>query len=449
MPEQFIQQREDSRLSWLKRWIWIYFWLLIFEGALRKWVFPQLSGPLLIIRDPIVLVIYVQAYRCRLFSIKKMWPFAFLTIGLTLLAIAQVTAGVNSIWIALYGMRSYLLHLPLALIMAETLTGEDVRRFGRWMLILSVPMTALLVAQYYAPVGSWLNFGAGESSRQISSAGGHIRPAGTFSFVVGSQSLAVLTAAFVVYALMRRGMYPRWILWPAMLATIISIPVLSSRTAAFQIATMAGFALLAGISSSAQFANLLKVTGILLLVSVAASQLPFVDDAINTFSQRWTEASMVEGDTQGVLDKRVLDVVVSGFEAAASTPMLGNGIGMGSNFAAYLKVGSTSFLLAEMEWERVVLEFGPLFGLVFMGLRVLVSFYLVSRALRAMRRNNTLPWLLVPAVVPLVVLTIMEQPTFTGFMVFGSGLCLASAAATAKTPPRRPAWMQRATAGAL
>jgi hypothetical protein len=29
-----------------------YFWLLIFEGALRKWVVPGLSDPLLLARDP-------------------------------------------------------------------------------------------------------------------------------------------------------------------------------------------------------------------------------------------------------------------------------------------------------------------------------------------------------------------------------------------------------------
>jgi len=41
----------------------LYFLLLIFEGALRKWVFPQLSGPLLIVRDPIGLLIIWEAYR--------------------------------------------------------------------------------------------------------------------------------------------------------------------------------------------------------------------------------------------------------------------------------------------------------------------------------------------------------------------------------------------------
>ena len=39
----------------LKKLFWAYFLLLIFEGALRKWVMPQLSAPLLLIRDPLAL----------------------------------------------------------------------------------------------------------------------------------------------------------------------------------------------------------------------------------------------------------------------------------------------------------------------------------------------------------------------------------------------------------
>src|SRR5438309_4530609 len=41
--------------------IWLYLVLLIFEGALRKWIVPQLSNPLLIIRDPVVIAIYMLA----------------------------------------------------------------------------------------------------------------------------------------------------------------------------------------------------------------------------------------------------------------------------------------------------------------------------------------------------------------------------------------------------
>ena len=45
-----------SSLQNIRHLLWIYFLLLIFEGALRKWVVPGLSSPLLLVREPIALL---------------------------------------------------------------------------------------------------------------------------------------------------------------------------------------------------------------------------------------------------------------------------------------------------------------------------------------------------------------------------------------------------------
>ena len=101
------ERRYEIRLTRLKRWIWIYFWLLIFEGVLRKWIFPQWSGPLLLIRDPVALIIYYHAYRCGKLSMRTMWPFAFLTAAMALLGCIQVSASITTLPIVLFGLRSY------------------------------------------------------------------------------------------------------------------------------------------------------------------------------------------------------------------------------------------------------------------------------------------------------------------------------------------------------
>ena len=51
----------------MRKLIWIYFVLLMMEGALRKWLLKSFSEPLLIIRDPVVLLIYYQAFNSGLF----------------------------------------------------------------------------------------------------------------------------------------------------------------------------------------------------------------------------------------------------------------------------------------------------------------------------------------------------------------------------------------------
>jgi hypothetical protein len=417
---------ETRQLLWLKRWIWVYFWLLIFEGVLRKWILPSLSGPLLVIRDPVALIIYFQAARCRQFTSKVMWPISLLAAMIVPLALAQVVLGIVPPWVALYGLRSYLLHLPLVLVMAETLTVADIRRFGRWLLLLSVPMTALVIAQYYAPMDSWLNVGAGEGAGQISASGGHIRPAATFSYGAGAQFYVMLTVVFILYSMTRKQIYPRWLLWSAALSMVAIIPALGSRTVIFSLAVIAVFLAVAGLRSAAGIARLAKLSVFLLAIALLVSQLPFFKDASATMMTRFDEASHSEGSIQDVLELRILGVFESGFESAGVTNWLGQGIGMGSNFAAVITTGSKSFLLAEMEWERIILEFGPICGLLFLGFRVVAAVYISVQATKMLHRNDALAWLLLPAVIPPLIFNSMEQPTYLGFAILNAGICLAA-----------------------
>ena len=58
---------EARATRYIRQLIWLYFWLLLVEGALRKWLLPDLSNPLLVIRDPVVLAIYGLSFRARVF----------------------------------------------------------------------------------------------------------------------------------------------------------------------------------------------------------------------------------------------------------------------------------------------------------------------------------------------------------------------------------------------
>ncbi len=78
MNEHSPDEKTIRNIRWL---IWLYFWLLIFEGALRKWVVPQLSNPLLIVRDPVLLLAYFLALRAGIFPANR-WVYILGVIGL-------------------------------------------------------------------------------------------------------------------------------------------------------------------------------------------------------------------------------------------------------------------------------------------------------------------------------------------------------------------------------
>ena len=170
----------------VKRLIWLYVILLIFEGALRKWVLPSLANPLLIVRDPVVIAIYVAALMSGRF------PFSLFLLAVAILAgcsvVASLAAGQDNLLVMLYGLRIDFGHLPLIWVMAAVLDRRDVEQLGSFLLLTALPMTAVMVLQFRSPMGAFINRGVGDDEGgQIYGALGRIRPPGFFSVITGPQ----------------------------------------------------------------------------------------------------------------------------------------------------------------------------------------------------------------------------------------------------------------------
>src|SRR3954469_20752026 len=152
---------EARARSYIRYLIWLYFWLLLVEGALRKWLLPDLSTPLLVIRDPVALAIYALSLRARVFP-KNAWVvslmvMALLTTGATFFQLWDYVPPKLITAVVVYGIHSNFFHLPLIFVMARILTFEDVKKFGWWTLVLLVPMTVLMIAQFSASPDAFVN----------------------------------------------------------------------------------------------------------------------------------------------------------------------------------------------------------------------------------------------------------------------------------------------------
>jgi len=413
----------------LKRLFWVYFLLLIFEGALRKWVVPQLAAPLLLVRDPISLLIIWEAYRTSKWP--KQWTTAtgLLTLFLFTLCLVQTVIGNNPWFIALYGLRSYLLPFPVAFIMGENLDADDLRKFGNSILWLILPLTALEVAQYLAPATSFLNTGAGAGAGQIGSAAGHVRASATFSYVTGTICFAPLAAAFILYGLVNDKFAKKWLLLAATSCLILSIPISGSRSVVFELLAVLALVAIAALFGVSQFAGTLKILLPLLAVSFLVSLLPVFSDATTTLMQRFAAVSSARGDDNEGQSAwlRVADPIIHAAEDSLSTDTwTGTGMGYGSIFASTVLTGSQEFLSGEGEVDRVTSEFGPIFGFAFLLFRWLIELTLIAKALAKVRDNQPLAWLLIPLTLSTLSLGILEQPTEQGFMVIGVAFSLAA-----------------------
>jgi hypothetical protein len=411
----------------LKKLFWLYFLLLIFEGALRKWVLPQFSAPLLLVRDPVALLIIWEAYRTHKWPRQWAAAIGFLAAALVALCFIQMIAGDNPWFVALYGLRAYLLPFPVAFIMGENLDQDDLRRFGLCTLWLLLPLTALEVAQYRAPSASILNIGASQGAKQLAYAGSHVRASATFSFVSGPTSYLPLAEAFIFYGIVDSRFAKKWLLYAASCALLIAVPVTGSRSVVVEILAVFACVGVAALFGMSQLATAMKAIVAMIIVAVVVFQLPIFSDSMRTFEERQAYASEQEGNTEGTIASRVTGPLVRPIEESLSVEhWYGEGMGLGSNAVSFLLTGQQQFLAGEGGLETVIYEFGPPFGLAFAIFRLMLAVMIAARALAKVREHQPLAWFLVPLLFILVGFGPLEQPTIQGFAVVTLGFSLAA-----------------------
>jgi hypothetical protein len=414
----------------VRRLIWLYLWLLVFEGTFRKWILPQFSTPLLLIRDPVVLAIYFLALRARLF------PQNLFVITIEILALLSWATGIivllpylsikTIVLVTGYGARSNFLHLPLIFILPAVFDLEDVKRIGWWTIIGIIPTAFLMVIQFNAAPDSFINRAAGTGEGlQISAGGGKIRPPGFFSFVSGTIYYLSATAAYLLHALLAKLPYRQWFLYSSAAALIIAVSVSGSRSAVLAVmVVVASLAIILVVRP-----NLVGRFGRHLLLAVvllwAISYLPIFRQGVEVLSDRFIE-SAEEQSVVGGLVERTIKSFTESLMVVNRVPLGGYGLGVGTSGGASFLTGQAAFLLAENEWSRVLLESGPVLGLAFLIWRSAVVIQLFRFSIREVRAGNTLPLLLFAAGVFVFLEGPFGQPTTLGFAVVLMGLAFAA-----------------------
>jgi hypothetical protein len=448
-----MQSATNLRLTtYLKRLIWLYFFLLIFEGTFRKWILPQFSDVLLVVRDPVVLAIYMMAIKLRVFPRNRyvfcLGIIAFLSWLVSLVVLEPYLSLKPLVLVTGFGFRSNFLHLPLIFIMGQVLDRDDVLKLGKWILIGMIPMSVLLAVQFNSAPDALINRTAGlGETQQITAGGGKIRPPGTFSFVSGVIFCAAMAAAYLLYGALTRGVYRNWLLFASGLALVITIGVSGSRSVLLAVLVVLS-SLLAIImfrpSAMNQFARNLLIVVVALLIAV---RLPFFKEGMQVLSDRFTDVAEAEGTTiASDLLSRTFSGFTEGFLLLTRAPIGGYGLGIGTNGGAKFLTGQAVFLLSEGEWGRVILESGPILGLAYLAWRTILTFKLGLLSFRQLRRGEILSLMLFLAGFLSLLNGQFGQPTNLGFAVFVCGLCMAAGntkAAPEDEPPPPDAALPR------
>lgn len=330
-----------------------FFLIMIFEGAIRKWVAPGIGVPLQVFRDilPLTALIFVVMERVPLPKLPL--PINFFLACYIIVGLLQCFNPSSASWlVALLGVRTHFSYICLALLFPLYLNSEISahRRALIWAL-LSIPVMTLAAFQTLLPPDHWLNvYASGEGSGASFGSENLVRATGTFAYITGMQVYSQFTVGLCWAILLNRKVrQPRvafWLYSVAFAAAIIGCLATGSRGAVFGavfviVLVTAVMVYRQGLSSKPLW---LVTIGTLGLIYVGSTQL-----------EAFVERTQSVSDDAG---ERIVSQYLEGLIVAYEEPF-GFGIGMAHQQAGAISGKELGFGLGyENELTRAGQELG-------------------------------------------------------------------------------------------
>ena len=417
---------EHAGVTTVRRLLWLYCILWLIEGALRKWVLPQLSAALLLVRDPVVLLIYYYASRARVFP-SNGWMSAFWIISalLGIQSLFHLVASNMPPDVIAFGFRTFVLHMPLIWVVPAVIGRKEIVLMGKWVLCIAPFLAGLMVIQFDLPKDHWLNAASLRGGEQIGSGMGKIRPPGFFSFIQGPINFFTICPALIIGGFLHPKSFPRWLMMVGILSTLAAVAVSGSRGMFLNCVVVCLFGAIAAIRSGKSIGGLVFVVVCVVAGTAFLSKFEIMRTGQEIMQERWTN---VGEEGEGMTGSRAMAERVGGIFGSAATwaveaPLFGFGAGSSSNLG---QERTRRFAPVETEWERVIYEMGPVTALIYLLFRGAFAIGLVVWGFKAMRSGNYFCLLLASASFLDMMLGNFRQVTSYGYAVVCAGLSLAA-----------------------
>jgi hypothetical protein len=405
------------------------FLIVLFEGAVRKWIWGSATIPLLGLRDLIVVLAVFWGFLHRYFDARA--PGESILIFWTVLIIVwifiQILSGLQPPIVAAIGFRFWVLYLWFALICAKTLNWQDIEYLFKIFALTLMFMVPLALVQFMSPPLSFINRQAGGDDQEIFTVIKDIvRTTGTFSFTAGYTTYLAFVTPVVLWLMsggLKDSVKP---LLRLLLIGLFFVGVLisGSRGAIMMTLFFTGMWFLALV-----FANKLpKISPVKMLFGLAAFVvlffllLPVIEKSYDANTQRFENAARSED-----LGERVIGMFMGADKTWEQLAVFGYGIGAGANASrGFMPATGNGFLLGESEIDRALNEGGAVGIMLSMFKWLLIIAGLLSAWKIFKRHNEFLPlsiWLVIAVQLPTG--SIIGQLTAHAFtlLLLGLGFC--------------------------
>jgi hypothetical protein len=443
------QERARKRLVWT---VMIVYLLVIFEGAIRKYIAPQLGQYIFFVRDPFVIYAYALAFKFALWPRNQAWcslSFFLCGFGVLLFFLQVGVFGLDNIRLILgvYGWRSYFFYLPLAFLIGAQFRRVDLLRFARVTLMLAVPMGVLVFAQFESPPNAPINVGVAEEQEfQFKSVGitiERIRTTGTFTSPGGQALFIGGSFALLMGVLLLPKPRPSPLFLGVCAAGLLTCIGLSgSRGAVLTCGVILIFAIGLALVGKGGTLKLKAVVLPIGLAIVAIALYPVVyPEGFETFMTRWNGAAYNESASGGI-GARALLGLTDFMRLVGDVPALGYGLGYGGNASIILGAevdGVQVGWLVEADFSRHMVDLGPIFGSLYIVLRIALLAWLARLVLSSTRRTpDPLPMMTFSfAGLTLLSGQITGLGTANAYCWLFVGLCIAASREALVNAPRR------------
>ncbi|MFC5861199.1 hypothetical protein ACFPT7_02715 [Acidicapsa dinghuensis] len=388
--------REYAPARTLARLFFATFWLVIFTGAIRKWMFPN-ATILYILQDIPIAMAYAYAFSKGIFDRGMLLAgILLLSVILTLQGLLQIiVSGLNPFVFAV-GLHNYLFYLPMLVVFPVCLTEKHRRNFVRWYLLSSIPMCVLAIAQAESPLTAFINHTTEGDAFGVPGAD-VARVSGTFNFVLFYALWVGIGVALNLGEWLmpreRRVIQRRWLLIVCTVSINLCHLVSASRLAI----SNAAVAILGGVICAVAVRSVRAIAvilGILLMLPLVAGVTYLISpNEANIIVERFTG----KGYQQEGLSR--VEQTLDGFLTEPPLSLIGAGIGVGVDAAHVGSVDAYNYTyqLSEEDTIRNVMELGTVVGLLYIAVRIGFLFGIVFLAFRIVRSGSS------PHVLPLAI----------------------------------------------
>ncbi len=366
-------------------------YVVVLEGALRKWVLPQASEMIYFLKDGILLGAYFG------YLTRERTPFRTLTMREVLLCwitlicsmmfFEALNPALNSILVGILGVKGYLFYVPLAFLLPDLFRSiQELQRFLRWYLLFSLPICLLGIIQFFAPPDSFINVYAPSmvEVEVVAFEEGNVRVTGTFPYLGGYSAYLTLCLGLIFAVLLQQRLWR----WRLVVTVVLFLNIVNSFMTGSRGVMLSAAILLIGFMVYSLFESSPRSRSLAIILVVAcglcgAVSFKVFPAAIEAFLNRASD------DSDSISQRMFL-----GFsEPLAGVQYSGlGGYGAGATQVAgyalrdQLRLGPPLAYPppAEVEPLRVMLEIGPFGFIAWYGLRI-YFLWLLWRRTRTLR----------------------------------------------------------------